>query len=401
MPSFSPVSLSARSALLLSCLVVLLGCKPKEQPGHGGGPGGGMPPSEVAVTTLQPKDLPVVYEYTGRIEGSREVEVHARVAGILLKRSYTEGEAVKAGQLLFTIDPAQYEAARARAQADVAATKARLVQSQRIVERLRPLADAKVVSQRDWEDTLAAEQVAKAELQANEARLKEANLNLSYTRVTAPMAGIAGRAEQAEGSLVSGPQVRLTKVTQADPAYVVFGISDDQRLKLQNQVGSGRLVLPSEDKFEVSLQLADGSTFATVGKMNFSDIHVDAETGTSQARAVVPNPKGALRPGQFVRVSLKGAQIKQALVVPQRAVLQGPQGKFVYVVNAQSQVEIRPVQAGDWREEGWVIDEGLKAGDRVVIDGVMKIGPGAPVKAVDAAEKPATAATPAPAAPAK
>jgi membrane fusion protein (multidrug efflux system) len=245
------------------------------------------------------------------------------------------------------------------------------------------LYEAKAASQREFDDATSAEAIAQADVKTALTKLSEARLNLGYTRVEAPISGIAGRALRSDGSLVSGPDVLLTSVTQIDPIYVLFGISDEERLKLKRETEAGRLVLPNGGKFEVSLKLADGSIYSKAGKLNFSDVRVSGATGTSETRAELPNRAGAIHPGQFVRVTLKGAQRPNAILVPQRVVLEGPAGKFVYVVNDKNSAEARPVEVGDWAGDAWVITSGLKAGDKVILDGVMKIGPGSPVKIAD------------------
>jgi membrane fusion protein (multidrug efflux system) len=357
----------------------------------------GMPPPEVAVITVQPKTLPVNFDFTGQVAGYREVEVRARVAGILKERNFTEGESVTKGKSLYTIDRAPFESALARAEADVAGAEARHAQARRNAARLKPLIEAKAISQKDFDDAASAEQIAEADLRVARARLTDARLNLDYTKVEAPISGVTGRSQRPEGTLVSGPDVLLTTVTQIDPAYVYFGVSENDNLKWQSESAAGRLILPRAGRFDVTVKLADGSTYAHRGRLGFSDVRINANTGTSDTRAELPNTEGKLRPGQFVRVTLSGATRPNAIAVPQRAVLEGPKGKFVWVVNAESKVEFRPVMVGDWAGDQWVINSGLAAGDRVIVDGVMKVGPGAPVKPVDAnAPKPAAGAPGAP-----
>jgi membrane fusion protein, multidrug efflux system len=378
-------SVSKASAFALLAAVVLAGCGPsggQEKGGHGG-PGGGMPPAEVTVLAVTPESLPVTYEYVGQTTGSREVEVRARVTGILLKRNFTEGAPVKKGQSLFLIDPAPFEAVVARAEADVAAAEARLNQAARNAARMRPLYADKAVSQKEFDDAVSTEAINIADTKAAKARLLEARLNLGYTKVESPLTGLASRAPRSEGTLVSGPDVLLTTVVQVDPIWVQFGIPDTEQVRLRKEVEAGRLKLPANGSVEVALQFADGTTYPRTGRLNFYDVRITPNTGTQEARAELPNPDGALRPGQFVRVILKGATRPNAVRVPQRAVLEGPQGKFVYVVNDQSKVEIRPVEAGEWAGDSWVITSGLKSGERVILDGVLKLGPGAPVKVAD------------------
>lgn len=380
-----------KQIVLIVLVPALAACSPSggQEKGGGHGPaGGGMPPAEVYAVTVAPQTLPVAFEYVGQTAGSREVEVRARVTGILLKRNFEEGMRVKKGQSLFTIDRAPYEAALARAQADVAAAEARHQQAARNAARLKPLYAEKAVSQKDYDDAVSAEAIGAADVKAAKARLAEVRLNLEYTRVEAPVSGIAGRALRSEGSLVSGPDVLLTTVVQVNPMWVNFGIPDNEQARLQKDVEAGRLKLPKE--FEVELRLADGTTHPQKGRVNFSDVRISAATGTSEVRAELPNADGALRPGQFARVILRGAERPDAILVPQRAVLDGPQGKFVYVVSEKGQAEARPVDAGEWAGDQWLIRAGLNGGERVIVDGVMKIGPGAPVKvAQKGAEKPA------------
>ena len=345
-----------------------------------------MPPAEVTVQTVAPESLPVTFEYVGQTVGSREVEVRARVTGILMKRNFTEGAQVKKGQSLFLIDPAPFEALVARAEADVAAAEARLDQAARNAARMRPLYADKAVSQKEFDDAASNEAISLADTKAAKARLLEARLNLGYTKVESPLSGLASRAPRSEGTLVSGPDVLLTTVVQVDPIWVQFGIPDTEQGRLRKEVEAGRLKLPANGSVEVALQFADGTNYPRTGRLNFYDVRITPNTGTQEARAELPNPDGALRPGQFMRVILKGATRPNAVKVPQRAVLEGPQGKFVYVVNNQSQAEVRPIEAGEWAGDAWVITSGLKAGDRVILDGVMKLGPGAPVKVADAAK---------------
>jgi membrane fusion protein, multidrug efflux system len=376
--------MTMRSLLLLPLFLLLAACSPSGgSPGHGGP--GGMPPASVGTMTVQPKTVLAPFEYTGRTAGSREVEVRARVTGILLKRNFTEGGPVKQGQSLYTIDPVPFQAALARAEAEVAGASARLDQARRNAARLRPLLAEKAVSQKELDDAQSAEQIGEADLKSAHARLTEARLNLEYTRVASPVRGIAGGSQRSEGTLVSGPDVLLATVTQVDPIWVNFGIPDDERLRLRRETEAGRLLLPKDGRFEVVVRLADGSVYTRTGRLAFSDIRISGQTGTSEARAELPNPDGRLRPGEFVRVTLSGATRPQAVLVPQRAVLEGPQGKFVYVVDEKSTAQARPVEVGEWAGSDWIIIGGLKAGERVIVDGVMKIGPGAPVQVAGAA----------------
>lgn len=382
-------AVQARNAMGLLAGLVLAGCEPAAAPA-------GPPPPEVTVVTIAPADVPVTYEYVGQTAGFREVEVRARVTGILLRRNYTEGEPVKRGRSLFLIDPAPFQAALSRAEADLAVAAAHHDQAARDVARLKPVYEAKAVSQKEFDDAVSAAQVAAAELKAAQARVDEARLNLAFTRVEAPISGIASRAQPSEGSLISGPDVLLTTVTQSDPMYVIFGIPDREHLAMRGEVEAQRLKLPDGGKFTVEVKLSDGSVYARTGTLNFTDVRVDTQTGTTEARAVLPNPDGVLRAGEFVRVMMAGAIRPKAVLVPQRVVLEGPQGKFVYVVGADGKAAPRPVGVGAWSGEQWVITSGLNAGDRVIVDGVLKVQPGAPVQ-VATAKPPAEAPAGAPA----
>jgi len=377
----------ARAFACIALALAVAACKPS-----GGQPAGGFPPPVVTVATIELRDIPVTYEYVAQTEGSREVEVRARVTGILLKRNFQEGALVKQGQSLFTIDPAPFRVALERAEGELAVAEARLAQAQREADRLKPVIESRAVSRKELDDAISAAQIAEAELRSARARVSEAKLNLGYTRVEAPISGMSSRASVSEGTLVSGPNVLLASVTQTDPIYVIFGIPDRDYLAMRRDAAVGWLRLPQEDRFRARVRLADGTVHAQSGILNFTDVRVNSRTGTSEARAVLPNPQGALRVGEFVRVILDGAVRPAAVVVPLRSVLEGPQGKFVYVVSAESKAEPRPVEVGEWTASGWIIHKGLQPGDRVIVDGVMKLGPGVPVKiANDAAAPPAPA----------
>ena len=372
------------SFLLFVILAVLLVACGKPEGGPGAGPGGGMPPAVVAVQVVQPRTIPVEFEYPAQTAGSREVEVRARVGGILLKRNYEEGGPVRAGQSLFTIDSATYEAAAARAEADVAAAEARLNVARRNATRMKPLFEAKAASQKDLDDAVSAEEVAAADVKAARARLTEARLNMSYTKVESPVSGISSRSLKSEGTLIPGPEVLLTTVSQVDPIYVNFGLSEAEQGRLRADAAAGKLTLPKEGRFDVTLKFDDGRSYARPGKLAFTDVRVNPQTGTSDARAEIPNPAGELRPGQFVRVTLKGATRPNAIAVPQRAVMESPQGKMVYLMSPDNKAMPQPVTVGEWTGSDWIITDGLKAGDKVIVDGLAKIFfPGAPVTVGD------------------
>ena len=393
-------------------VVVLLGACSQAQ--EGGGPGG-MPPPQVTVEAVQPRTVPLAFELPATLAGSREVEIRARVGGILERRNFDEGGVVRAGQSLFTIDQAPFAAAAARAEADVAAARARFEQAEHNLARLKPLREDKAIAQKDYDDAVSAEAISSADLKAAEARLREARLSLSYTRVESPIGGVAGRALVSEGTLVPGPEVLLTRVTQLDPIHVRFGIAEQEQSRLRADAAAGTLVLPGGGRWKASIRLPDGSLFAQSGQVNFSDVRISGETGTSELQAVMPNPKSVLRPGQFVRVLLEGAVRKDSLVVPQRAVLDSGTGKFVYLAapgpNGMTVAQPAPVEVGDWvrlenGENAWVIRSGLKPGDPVIVEGMARIFfPGMPVQvgggAAPGAPGPAAAGKDAPAIAAK
>ena len=366
---------------LISLVLLAAACGPKEGAPHGGG---GMPPAVVAVQEVQARTVAVEYEYPAQTAGSREVEVRARVNGILVKRNFTEGGPVRAGQSLFTLDSAPYEAVVARSDADVVAAEARLAQAGRNARRMKPLFEARAASQKDLDDAVSAEEVAAADVKAAKARLAEARLNLGYTKVESPVSGISSRALKSEGSLIGGPDVLLTTVSQVDPIYVNFGISEAEQEKLRKEAAEGKLTLPKDNRFDVTVRFEDGTTYPRAGKLAFSDVRVNNTTGTSDARAEIPNPEGRIRPGQFVRAILKGAQRPNAITVPQRAVMEGAQGKMVYLLSSDSKATPRPVTVGEWTGKDWIITSGLKEGDKVIVDGLAKIFvPGAPVQVGD------------------
>jgi membrane fusion protein (multidrug efflux system) len=265
-------------------------------------------------------------------------------------------------------------------------SEARLAQTKRDTTRLKPVIAAKAASQKELDDATSAEQVAEAEVKSARARLAEAKLNLDYTRVESPISGITSRAVVSEGALVSGPNVLLTTVTQTDPMYVIFGIPDREFLAIRRDVEAGRLKIPEGGRFKAAVKLADGSLYGKTGQVNFSDVRVNSQTGTSEARAEIPNPGHMLRAGEFARVVLTGGVRPGAIVIPQRAVMESPKGKYVYLVAADGKSEIRPVEAGEWTADGWIINGGLKPGDKVVVDGTAKLSlmpPGVPVKVAD------------------
>jgi membrane fusion protein, multidrug efflux system len=379
-----------RQVLLLAFAAALVStaCGPK-----GGGQGGGFtpPPPEVGIVVVESRTVTLPYEYPGRVEGSREVEVRPRVSGILLRRLFDEGRPVRRGEQLFQIDPAPYQAEAQAAEASLAEERAKLAKAEREIARVTPLVEKRAVSQRELDAATAEVEQARATVGSAQARLDKAKLDLSWTRVTAPIGGSTSRAPLSEGSLV-GPESLLTRISQVSPIWVRFAISDQELMALNASIAAKVVDAPKER--EVELVLADGSAFGEKGRVNFSDSMIDQETGSIDLRAEFANASATLVPGQFVRVKLLGLERPNAVVLPQRAVLQGQQGKFVLVVASGASgdvAEVRPVEVGQWIGADWLIEKGLTAGDRVIVDGVVKAHPGAPVKVADPNATPAPA----------
>lgn len=343
---------------------------------------GAMPPVPVGVIEIIPSDVPVSFEFVGQAAGSREVEVRARVGGILLKRAYTEGKPVKQGDLLFQIDPEPLKATLDQAQGNLQVQQAQLVRTKQDFDRISPLFKENAVSQKDRDDAVSAYEAAKASVAAAQAQVQQAKINLGYARVTAPISGMTSQETRSEGSLVSttADGSLLTKVSQLDPVYVNFSMSDSDMMNLRKMQDSGQLKLASNGHFNVQLKLTDGSTYGKSGRLNFTDSLVDASTGTIRSRATFANPDGSILPGQFVRVILQGAQRSNAIAVPQRAVLTSQQGKMVWVVGADNKVQPRPITVSQDVGLNVLVESGLKAGDKVVVDNIIKLRPGADVK---------------------
>ena len=346
------------------------------------------PPPEVSVQAVQARDVPLSFEYAGRVAGSREVEVRARVGGILLERTYVEGSTVKQGDVLFRIDPEPYRVKLARAEAQLRQEQARLMQAERTWKRIEPLYRSETASGRDRDEALSALDLARASVAVAEAEVRAAKIDLAYTEVTAPVSGVTSREAMSEGSLVGtgNSDGMLTHITQLDPVYVNFAIPDQEATTYRDAVGDGSVAVPEDGKLAVDVRTSSGTMLVAGGQLNYTDRTVDARTGTVQARAVIPNPDGKLVPGQFVRAVVKGLTLKNAITIPQKAVMQGPQGTFVYVVPAEgeAQAQVRPVKLGRAVGSEFVVDSGLKNGDRVVTEGVIKVRPGATVRAVAA-----------------
>ena len=325
----------------------------------------------VSVLNVQQREVPVSFDAVGRTEGSREVQVRARVAGILEKQLYTEGDSVEAGAVLFQIERAPFEIELQQARGALAQEVARLDLAMKESERLKTLADRRAISQKEADQASSAVSQSTAAVQVAKARVRQAELNLSYTTVSAPIGGITGRAQQSIGSLVqpTNDSAVLTTLTRGDPLWVRFSLSEAEYATVRGTEAKD---------LGVKLELADGKPYAGEAKINFAGSTVDAGTGTVQMRAEVANPELALLPGQFVRVKVI-AGTQQAIVVPQTAVMQNEGGRFVWVVGAEGKAVQRPIKAGSWLGSDWIVLEGLKPGDPVIVDNLVRMRPGAAV----------------------
>ena len=402
-------NVSALAAVVIA--VALLGaCGRKPEQGAGGQPGGGMPPPEVGVITVAPQAVGLATELPGRLEASRVAQVRARATGILQKRVFTEGSEVKAGQLLFRIDAAPYQAQAASAQAALARAQATVTQATALAERYKPLLEANAISKQEYVNAVASQKTAEADVATSRANIQTAQINLGYASVTAPISGRIGRTLVTEGALVGqGDATALAVIQQINPMYVNFTQSTTDVLRLRKAIASGQFKRVGDgagvDAASVRVILEDGSDYGQPAKLLFSDLTVDPTTGQITLRAEVPNAAGLLLPGMYVRVRLEQAQAEAGIVVPQQAVTRGTNGDTVMVVGADGKVAPRPVKIGSAVNGQWVVLDGLKIGEQVMVDGFQKLRGNAPVKAVPwqpaasgAAAAPAAASAPASAA---
>ncbi len=343
------------------------------------------PPVPVSVLEVTPRQVPILIEAVGRTEGSKEVEIRARVSGILGRALSGEGTSVRAGTPLFQIDRAPFDIALAQARATLAQERSRNEQAAREAERLKELVAKRAISQREADDAASGLKTSTASLQAAEARIREAELNFSYTNVSAPIAGVTGRALRSEGSLVTAGTESglLTTLSQTDPIWVRFALSESEQ-KMLRAAGGGAAVKGNGKAAgakgnEVRVVLPDGKTHSITGRLNFAGATVDARLGTVQLRAEFANPDLSLLPGQFVRAQVV-AGMQDALLVPQTAVLQGDQGRFVWTLGADNKAVPRVVEAGAWLGPDWIITKGLASGDKVIVDNLLKLRPGSAVQ---------------------
>lgn len=381
------------------CAALLLSACSKEPQGMGQ-----FPPMPVGVVTVTPSSVPIEIELSGRLEPIRTAQVRARVTGVVQKRLFAEGALVQAGQSLYRIDPAPYQAALDSALAAQAKAEATLAQAQSTLERNRPLAESKMITALTWDATQSAHRAAQADVAAAKATAQQARLNLGYAAVLAPIGGRIGRSLVTEGALVSQTEAtQLATIQQVDMLMANFTQSASEAMRIQRAIASG--ALKGSSSAQVRVLLDDGSLYPLPGKLLFADIAVDPATGQVTLRAEVPNPKGELLPGLFVKVRLQVARSEQAVLLPQQAVTRGTAEDTVLVVGAEGQVAQRAVQLGGLRGDArdaagpqWIVTSGLQAGEQVVVDGFQKIRPKAPVKPVPwspaaAASAPASAAS--------
>jgi membrane fusion protein (multidrug efflux system) len=386
-------------ALAASTVLALAACgKGDAKPaagGPGGGPGGGKPP-EVGVVTLATQPVTLTKELPGRTSAFRVAEVRARVNGIVQKRLFTEGADVKAGQVLFRIDPGPYQAALDSAQAQVARAEAMVQQAKSLAERYTKLIETNAVSRQEYDDALVKVKTAEADVAAARAAVKSARINLDYTVVTAPLAGRIGRAEVTEGAYVQASTATLlATVQQFDKVYVDLTWSSVEALKMRRAVESGALQ-GQGGQAAVTIVLEDGRDYETPGTLQFADVSVDETTGSIALRAIVPNPKKELLPGMFVRARLDEGTSPAAILVPQKAVTRDQGGRpTALVVGADGKVERRTLVTDRSIGDSWLVTDGVAVGDRVIVDGLQRARPGQPVVAVPAKPS-AVAATPPP-----
>ena len=363
------------AALLLLCALAACG-KSNSQ-------ASAPPPPEVSVVTIKPAPLGVTNELPGRLEATRVADVRARVPGIILKRVFREGSDVKAGQVLYQIDPAQFQATYDSAEAAVQRAEATLLQAQLKESRYKPLVATNAISKQDYDDVVATEKQAAADLASAKAARETARLSLGYATVRSPISGRIGQALVTEGALVGQSDATLlATVQQIDPIYVNMTESSTDILKLQRAIASGQLKSAGKGMVKVRLVTDDGQEYPLAGKLLFSDLTVDPSSGAVTLRALFPNPNHLLLPGMYVRARVEQAVDEQAITVPQQAVSQSPAGPVVMLVGPDNKVVSQPVQTGDAYDNAWVITSGLKAGDRVVVEGFQKIQPGVTVKPV-------------------
>ena len=344
------------------------------------------PIPEVGVLTVAAQTIPDDPEFIGQAEASRIVEIRSQVTGIIKNFFYREGRDVKKGDRLYQIDPVPFEAAVSSAKAMVAQAEARLVQTKQNFARVKPLLAEQAVSQKDVDDAVAEDLAAKAALESAKGQLVKAQFDLDNTLIIAPISGLIERTRFYEGRLISAQTDLLTTLHQVDPMYVVGSAPESYLLQRRRELATKKVERPDLYQLKGVLTFIDGTTYPHEGTLDFASVGLSTETGSRQGRFVFPNRERVLMPGQFVKIRVTGYTRTGAILVPQRAVQQGPKGSVVYVVGEGDKVDVRNVQATNWRGNQWLIEEGLRAGERIVVDGMHRIAPGAPVKPVPATD---------------
>ncbi len=348
-------------------------------------------PAAVTTVTVAPRDVPISAEFVAQTQSSQAVNIQARVSGFLDKRVYTEGALVKAGQVLYQMDPKPFQAQLDAAQAALSRNQAAAQVAKANLERTKPLAQLNALSQKDLDDATGQYEQANAAVAQSQAQLEEAKLNLSYTTINSPVTGVASYSAIPEGTYVSASNAQLTTVSVLSPMWVNFSLSENEMARIRADQQAGRLKLPPTGEFDAEVVMVDGTVFPYAGKITFADPSYNTQTGTFMLRVSVPNPQSLLRPNQYVRVRLFGATRPSAILVPQRAVQQSAKGHFVWVVNKDGKAEVRPVDVGDWNGDDWFVTQGLAPGDVVIVDGTVRLVPGAAVKATAYVPPPAPA----------
>jgi len=353
------------------------------------------PATEVTTVTVTPHDTPVTMEYVAQTESADQVNIQARVSGFLDKTLYVEGELVKKGQVLFLMDQKPFQAQLDAALAALTRQQAAMQVARANLARVKPLSELNALSKKDLDDATGQFETSSASVEQAKAAVETARLNLSYTTIHSPLTGLADASLQQDGTYIHMENSLLTTVSAMSPMWVNFSVSENEIQNYRTEVSKGRLKPPSKQDYEVEVIQADGSLFSHKGHITFTAPEYNAETGTFLLRVTVDNPNAILRPNQFVRVRLNGAVRPNAILVPQRAVLKGATGHFVIVVDKENKAQIRNVEVGPWQGDNWFINQGLVAGDVVVVDGVMRLSPGATVKIVNNAVKSPAATDPA------
>ena len=357
-------------------LIIITACESEKQ-SHTSTPVG------VTEYTVEPKTIGAVFDFIGFAESSHPVEIRAKIEGYLQKIAYKEGSLVHEGDLMFQIDPQQFEAKVEEAVGEVARQEALLANAILTVNRLTPLYEQKAASKKDLDNATANKLSVEASLQSAKAQLLFANINLGYTKIVAPVTGLAEKSKFYEGALINPASNSLmTTISVIDPIWVYFPVSDNDLLRARQESREKNLILPPESEYTVDAIMSDGSTYRFPGKLNYSSPTYDQATGTLQVRAEFPNPDGDLRPGQFIRVKVHGAKRPDAIVVPQRALMQKKSGMFVYLIENDGTIVAQDVSTGAWEGDYQVITNGLKQGDRVVVDGITKIRQGMKVNVI-------------------